>query len=131
MLSAVPVMLAVAELAGLPQPGGPRPALSFGVRTEAGPSDALAGTKGQLYRMQPEVVLALRPLDHVEVFAGAGVAPVYLVRSGGRTAGPSGSTVLGIRVPLRRGWAFAVVGRAEGVLGGGGAVSLNLQVSGL
>ena len=129
MAVAVSVVLAALELAALPTLAERRPAVWVGARAGSGVAGALAGKDGRLYRLQPEVVMGLRPRDRLELYAGAGLGPVILVRSNGREIGTSASGVLALRVLLRGGETVSFLARAEGVGGGGAAVSFDVRVS--
>jgi hypothetical protein len=125
----VSVVLAALELALLPALAERRPTLWVSTRTGTGPDGALAGKGGRLYRLQPEVVLGFRAFDRVEVYTGAGLGPVYLVRSSGGGVVPSASGVLGLRLLMRGDPAVSVLARAEAVAGGGAAVSFDLHLT--
>jgi hypothetical protein len=129
MAFGVSVVLAALELALLPAITEHRPVLWVSTRTGTGPDGALAGKAGRLYRLQPEVVIGFRARDRVEVYAGAGVGPVYLVRSSGGGVVPSASGVLGLRLLTGGDHAVSVLARAEAVGGGGAAVSFDLRLS--
>ena len=132
MALAVSVVLAALELAALPTLDERHPAalwVCVCARAGSGLDGALAGKGGRLYRLQPELVIGLRPQDHVEVYAGGGVGPAYLVRSSGGGVAASVSGVVGLRLLGRGDRALSLLGRAEGVAGGGAALSLDLHLS--
>ena len=122
----VSVVLAALEVALLSPHADHRPTLRVYGRAGGGLSGSLAGKVGQLYRLQPEVVLCLTPRSAVDVYVGGGLGPVYLVRSSGHAFVPSASGVLGVRIGTRGGQAIAILARAEGVGGGGVAATLDL-----
>ncbi len=122
----VSVVLAALEVALLSPHADHRPALRVYARAGDGLAGGLAGKAGDLYRLQPEMVLRLTPRSAVDVYVGGGLGPVYLVRSSGHVFVPSASGVLGLRVGTREGRAFAFLARAEGVGGGGVAATLDL-----
>jgi hypothetical protein len=127
MVLPVSVVLAALEVGLLPPPAGPGPELRVYARAGGGLAEGLAGKGGQLYRLQPEVVLSLSPRSAFDVYAGAGLGPVYLVRSSGRAVVPSASGVLGLRVAAGGGHAIALLARVEGVGGGGATVTFDLR----
>ncbi len=124
---AVSAVLVALELA-LPDLAAHRPALWLCMRTTAGPEGALAGRGGRVFRAQPEIVLAVRPVGPLELFVGAGVGPAYLVRSPGGGLQPSASGVIGLRVPVQGALLLTFLTRAEVVAGGGAAITLDLRV---
>lgn len=128
MALAVSVVLAALELGLLPALVEPRPALWVSMRTGGGFDGALAGG-GRLYRLQPEVIVGLLTRPGFEVYAGAGLGPAYLVRSNGRGVQPSASGVLACRFSVQGGHTLSFLARAEGVAGGGGAVSFDVRLT--
>ncbi|MFT3776529.1 MAG: hypothetical protein QM820_65140 [Minicystis sp.] len=109
------------------------PSVSFVLRGAAGRDDALVGPTLRAYRAAPEIVFVLRPAPRVEIFAGGGAGPAYLVQEPGAPVLFPESTVLAISASLGarfpwQGVPVTALARAESVCGHGSAVMLRLAL---
>lgn len=126
---ALAAVLAVLELAPSLTRAVPSPAIGLSFRTATGLDERLAGPDTALYRAQPEILVDL-PSGRLDVFAGGGVGPAYVVRPKGRGegVGVTVSGAAGLRFPLEGAKVLAMA-RAEGLGGGGMAITFDLQMS--
>ena len=125
------MLAAIAAVLGLLAPqahAGPVPAVELGLRTTAGADEALAGGGARLYRAQPEVLVGAHPAAHLDLIAGGGLGPAYVVRPPGGAVDLTVSGTLGLRFPVE-GANVLVTARAEALTRGGAAVTLHLGLS--
>ncbi len=108
------------------------PSVTLELRAAAGRDEARLGPVATFYRAQPELQVGFRPVTKLELFAGTGLGPAYVVPDfGARGIAPgptfSLSGALGARFPWER-VPVSVVTRSESVRGLGTAVMLVLAL---
>jgi hypothetical protein len=129
MVPAVAAVLALLAPPPVPAYVGAEPAIELGLRTTAGLDQALAGEGARLYRAQPELVLGVRSAPHLDILAGGGVGPVYVVRPAGGVVDLTVSATLGLHFQMMEGANVLALARAEALAGGGVALTLHVRLS--
>ncbi len=109
------------------------PSVVLELRAAAGHDEALLGPLAMFYRTAPELQLGIHPVPRLELFAGGGLGPAYVVPdlgAHGMSAGPtfSLSGALGARFPWER-VPVSAVARAESVRGYGTALTFDLALN--
>jgi hypothetical protein len=118
---------------GLRLAGPYEPTFTFEVRGTAGHDESLFGPFLSAYRAAPEILFNIRPEPNLEIFAGGGAGPAYVVpdpRAPVWVAARSAiafSGALGARFPFQ-GAAVYAAARAEAVDGYGAAVMLRFAI---
>jgi hypothetical protein len=130
MFLAVPAVLAVLELVRWPARAELDPPIGLSFRAATGLDDRLGGPGTSVYRAQPEILLGLHRTPDLDVFAGGGVGPAYVVRPPGRGEGFSvtASGTVGLRFPVDGARVLAIA-RVDGLGGGGVTITVDLQLT--
>lgn len=130
MFLAVPAVLALLELVRWPARAELGPPIGLSFRAVTGLDERLGGPGTSVYRAQPEILLGLRRTSDLDVFAGGGVGPAYVVRPPGRGEGlgVTASGAVGLRFPVDGAKVLATA-RVDGLGGGGVTIMVDFQFS--